>query len=34
MNPGLTVPCDCMRMPMLSFYGEPVQPADNKEDAL
>ena len=27
MNPGLTVPCDCMRMPMLSFYGEPVLPA-------
>lgn len=27
MNPGLTVPCDCMRMPMLSFYSEPVLPA-------
>lgn len=21
MNPGLAVPCDCMRLPMLSFYG-------------
>ena len=32
MNPGLTVPCDCMRMPMLSFYGEPVLPADQQEE--
>ena len=21
MNPGLAIPCDCMRLPMLSFYG-------------
>ncbi len=21
MNPGQSIPCDCMRMPMLSFYG-------------
>lgn len=24
MNPGQAVPCDCMRMPMLSFYGFPI----------
>ena len=27
MNPGMAIPCDCMRMPMLSFYGVPVTPA-------
>ena len=21
MTPGLAIPCDCMRLPMLSFYG-------------
>ncbi len=24
MNPGPVIPCDCMRLPMLSFYGVPV----------
>ena len=24
-NPGPCVPCDCMRMPMLAFYGLPIQ---------
>ena len=24
MDPGPCIPCDCMRMPMLSFYGFPV----------
>ena len=24
MNPGPCTPCDCMRMPMLSFYGLPI----------
>ena len=24
MNPGVCTPCDCMRMPILSFYGFPV----------
>ena len=27
MNPGPAIPCDCMRMPMLSFYGVPVKKA-------
>lgn len=26
-NAGACIPCDCMRMPMLSFYGLPVTPA-------
>lgn len=30
MNPGLTVPSDCMRMPMLSFYGVPVRRASQE----
>ena len=25
MNPGAAIPSDCMRMPMLSFYGVPVE---------
>lgn len=25
MNPGAAIPCDCMRMPMLSFYDVPVE---------
>lgn len=25
MNPGMAIPCDCMRMPMLSFYGIPIE---------
>lgn len=25
MNPGPAIPCDCMRMPMLSFYGFPIR---------
>lgn len=25
MNSGAAVPCDCMRIPMLSFYGVPVE---------
>lgn len=25
-NPGPCTPCDCMRMPMLSFYGLPIEP--------
>ena len=24
MDPGAAIPCDCMRMPMLSFYGMPI----------
>lgn len=24
MIPGATIPCDCMRLPMLSFYGFPI----------
>ena len=26
MNPGPCIPCDCMRLPMLSFYGFPITP--------
>jgi sialate O-acetylesterase len=25
MNPPFTIPCDCARLPMLSFYGLPIQ---------
>ena len=24
-NPGPCTPCDCMRMPMLSFYNLPIE---------
>ena len=23
-DPGPCIPCDCMRMPMLAFYGLPI----------
>lgn len=26
MNPGCAIPCDCMRLPMLSFYALPIEP--------
>lgn len=26
MNPGYAVPCDCMRISMLSFYNVPIEP--------
>ncbi|WP_418667867.1 sialate O-acetylesterase [Allofournierella sp.] len=29
MNPGIAVPCDCMRIAMLSFYGVPARQAPN-----
>ncbi len=25
MNPGSAIPCDCMRLPMLSFYGKKIE---------
>lgn len=25
MNPGIAIPCDCTRLPMLSFYGAPIK---------
>lgn len=34
MNPGMAIPCDCMRMPMLSFYGFPIVDEKKENDAL
>ncbi len=30
MNPGMAIPSDCMRMPMLSFYGVPILKAQQE----
>ena len=27
MNPGFSIPCDCMRISMLSFYNVPIEKA-------
>ena len=33
MNPGYAVPWDCMRLPMLSFYGLPVRTDPQEQEA-
>ena len=32
--PGPAIPCDCMRLPVLSFYGFPVTPDTEKESGV
>lgn len=34
MNAGPAIPFDCMRMPMLSFYGMKIKPIGEKEDCV